>query len=109
MAENTSPKTHQNFIGGKWKDSISGQIYPVSNPAHTSQVIGKFQSSLPQDAENAIAAAHAASNDWAKMPAPQRGAILYKALEIFGRRARELAESITIEEGKPKPNIEEIR
>ena len=101
MTDNSSAKTHQNFIGGKWQDSVSGQVYPVANPAHTSQIVGNFQSSLPQDADNAIAAADAAAKDWAGMPAPQRGAILYKALEIFGRRAQELAESITMEEGKP--------
>jgi alpha-ketoglutaric semialdehyde dehydrogenase len=101
MTDNSSSKIHQNYIGGKWQDSISGQIYPVANPAHTSQVIGQFQSSLPQDAENAIAAAHAAAKDWANTPAPQRGAILYKALDIMGRRATEMAEAITIEEGKP--------
>jgi len=101
MTEQSSSRTHQNFIYGKWQDSISGQVYPVMNPAHTSQVIGRFQSSLPQDAENAIAAADAASKGWAGTPAPQRGAILYKALDIMGRRAKEMAEAITIEEGKP--------
>ena len=101
MTDISSPKTHQNFIGGKWQDSVSGQTYPVANPAHTSQVVGHFQSSLPQDAENAVHAAHAASKEWANMPAPQRGAILYKALDIMERRAQEMAESITIEEGKP--------
>ncbi|MCX8278150.1 MAG: aldehyde dehydrogenase family protein, partial [Dehalococcoidia bacterium] len=101
MTDNSSAKTHQNFIGGKWQDSISGQVYPVVNPAHTSQVIARFQSSLPQDAENAIAAADAASKGWAGTPAPQRGAILYKALDIMGRRAQEMAKAITIEEGKP--------
>jgi len=101
MTETSSSRIHQNFIGGKWQDSVSGQVYPVANPAHTDQVIGQFQSSLPQDAENAIAAADDASNDWGTMPAPQRGAILYKALDIMGRRAQEMAEAITIEEGKP--------
>ena len=101
MTEKSSSRTHQNFIGGKWQDSISGQVYPVTNPAHTSQVIGKFQSSLPQDAENAITAAHEASKTWASTSAPQRGAILYKALEVMVRRAQEMAEAITIEEGKP--------
>ena len=80
---------------------MSGQVYPVINPAHTSQLIGQFQSSLPLDAENAIAAAHAASKEWGNTPAPRRGAVLYKALDIMGRRAREMAKAITIEEGKP--------
>ncbi len=61
MTDNSSTRIHQNYIGGKWQDSVSGQIYPVSNPAHTSQVIGQFQSSLPQDAENAIASAQGAA------------------------------------------------
>jgi len=101
MTQDSASRTHQNFIGGKWQDSIFGQVYPVTNPAHTSQVIGQFQSSLPQDAENAIAAAHEASKGWGSTPAPQRGAILYKALEVMRRRAQEMAEAITIEEGKP--------
>jgi aldehyde dehydrogenase (NAD+) len=38
---------------------------------------------------------------WTNTPAPARANIIYKALEILGRRAQELAETITIEEGKP--------
>jgi acyl-CoA reductase-like NAD-dependent aldehyde dehydrogenase len=37
--------------------------------------------------------------EWANTPAPQCGAILYKALDIMGRRATEMIEAITIEEG----------
>jgi len=101
MSDNNEIKTYQNYIGGEWIDSTSGQTYPVANPAHTGQVVGNFQSSLPQDAENAVAAAHEATKVWGIMPAPQRGAILFKALEIMGRRADEMARAITIEEGKP--------
>ena len=101
MSDNNEIKTYQNYIGGEWIDSTSGQTYPVANPAHTGQVVGNFQSSLPQDAENAVAAAHDATKVWGIMPAPQRGAILFKALEIMGRRADEMARAITIEEGKP--------
>lgn len=101
MSDNNEIKTYQNYIGGEWIDSTSGQTYPVANPAHTGQVVGNFQSSLPQDAENAVAAAHEATKVWGTMPAPQRGAILFKALEIMGRRADEMARAITIEEGKP--------
>ena len=69
------------------------------NPTHTSQVIDSFQSSLPQDTENAIATAQSRSKEWVNTPAPLCGAILYKALDIMGRRAAEVAEAITIEEG----------
>ena len=101
MNDNSLRQTGQNYINGKWQDSISGQTYPITNPAKTSQIVGEFQSSLPQDAENAIAAASGAFKNWGNMPAPQRGAILYKALDIMDRRAGEMAETITLEEGKP--------
>lgn len=101
MSDNNEIKTYQNYIDGAWIDSTSGQTYPVANPAHTDQIVGNFQSSLPQDAENAVAAAHEATKVWGTMPAPQRGAILFKALEIMGCRADEMARAITIEEGKP--------
>ena len=101
MTENRTSRTYQNYIGGVWCDSVSGQLYPVVNPAHNTQVIGQFQASLPQDADNAIAAAGDAASGWASTPAPQRGAILYRALDIMARRAEELARAITLEEGKP--------
>jgi aldehyde dehydrogenase (NAD+) len=101
MTDHSTSRTNQNYIGGVWCDSISGQQYPVVNPAHNKQVIGQFQASLPQDAENAIAAASTAAKGWAGTPAPQRGAILYRVLDIMARRADELAKTITLEEGKP--------
>ena len=101
MTENRTSRTYQNYIGGVWCDSVSGQLYPVVNPAHNTRVIGQFQASLPQDADNAIAAAGDAASGWASTPAPQRGAILYRALDVMARRAEELAETITLEEGKP--------
>ena len=101
MTDHSISRTHQNYIGGMWCDSVSGQHYPIVNPAHTTQVAGQFQASLPQDAENAIAAASAAAKGWANTSAPQRGAILYRVLDVMARRADELAEAITLEEGKP--------
>jgi aldehyde dehydrogenase (NAD+) len=101
MTSNSIKQIHKNYIGGRWIDSVSGQHYPVVNPAHTSQVIGQFQASLPQDADNAITAATDAAQAWANTPAPQRGAALYKTLDIMALRTDELAKTITIEEGKP--------
>jgi aldehyde dehydrogenase (NAD+) len=101
MTDHSISRTHQNYIGGMWCDSVSGQHYPIVNPAHTTQVAGQFQASLPQDAENAIAAASAAAKGWANTSAPQRGAILYRVLDVMARRADELTVAITLEEGKP--------
>ena len=92
--------TYKNYIGGRWLPSESGEVYSISNPAHKSVTLGEFQRSTAADAQSAIAAAHDASEHWASTPAPARAAVLFKALEIIGRRSEELAESITAEEGK---------
>ena len=92
---------HKNYIGGKWVESVTGKTYPVHNPAHTDQVVGEFQTSGAEDTLTAVAAAKEGLVTWANTPAPARANIIYKALEILGRRAEELAETITIEEGKP--------
>ena len=92
---------HKNYIGGQWVESVSGRTYPVYNPAHKDQVVGEFQTSNAEDAGRAVTAAREALPEWANMPAPGRAAVLFKALEIMGRRAEEIAVAITTEEGKP--------
>ena len=92
--------TFNNYIGGRWVASESGNVYPITNPAHKSKILGEFQRSTAEDALRAIAAARDASELWASTPAPGRAAVLFKALEVLSRRSEELAESITAEEGK---------
>ena len=93
--------SYQNYIDGKWVDSASKREYPITNPAHKTQVIGNFQLSDIEDTDNAVESASKASSLWAHTTAPSRGQILYKSLEIFSRRFEELARTITEEEGKP--------
>ena len=106
----TTPATYRNFIGGQWVESVSGRTYPVANPAHKGTVLGEFQTSTPDDALQAVAAAKEALEGWANTPAPARAQVLFRALEIMGRRSDELARTITEEEGKPLPDAQgEIR
>ncbi len=92
-------KTHQNYIGGEWVNSVTGRTYQVHNPAHIDHVVGSFQTSDAEDALSAVAAAKKGLSVWSNTPAPARSSIIYKALEIMGRRVDELAQAITIEEG----------
>ena len=92
---------YKNYIGGQWVESASGRTYPVYNPAHKHEAVGEFQTSNVDDAAAAVAAARAALPGWANTPAPGRAAVLFRALEIMGRRADEIAAAITTEEGKP--------
>ncbi len=96
--------THRIFIDGQWVESASGRTYEITNPAHTDQVLGAVQAAVVPDAEAAVEAAHAALKAWAGTPAPQRGAILYKAFELLRDRQDEFARSITLEEGKTLPD-----
>ncbi len=86
---NPNKTTYQSYIGGEWVNSSSGETYETFNPAHTSEVVGTFQSCTVEDSEAAIAAAKAAAAGWANMPAPQRGSILLKSLAIMERRGEE--------------------
>ena len=92
---------YKNFIGGDWVESISGRRYPVFNPARKTESVGEFQTSTAEDATVAVEAARAALPGWANTPAPGRASVLFRALEIMGRRAGEIAQTITTEEGKP--------
>ncbi len=101
---------HRNFIGGQWVESVSGRTYPIANPAHKDRVLGEFQTSTPEDALQAVAAARQALEGWANTPAPARAQVLYRALDIMARRSDELARAITEEEGKPLPDAQgEVR
>ena len=91
----------KNFIAGKWVESNTGNTYQITNPARKSVVLGSFQSSNKIDAERAVVAAEDALRAWADTPAPSRASVLFKALEIMGKRSDEIAQSITDEEGKP--------
>src|ERR687892_726463 len=97
----TQVSTYQNYIGGQWLESESGRTYQITNPAHKSSIVGQFQVSTPEDALRAVAAAQEALQGWADTPAPVRAQVLYRALDIMGQRADEIARTITIEEGKP--------
>ena len=97
----TQITTHKNFIGGQWQESVSGRTYQVYNPARKTETVGQFQTSNLEDTAAAVAAAKEAAAGWANTPAPVRAGVLFKAIEIMGRRADEIARTITTEEGKP--------
>jgi aldehyde dehydrogenase (NAD+) len=97
----TGRSAYKNFIGGKWVESVSGRTYPVYNPAKKTESVGEFQTSNADDAAAAVAAAKQGLAAWANTPAPGRAAVLFRALDVLGRRGDEIARTITTEEGKP--------
>ncbi|MHB1325638.1 MAG: aldehyde dehydrogenase family protein [Thermoleophilia bacterium] len=91
---------YQNYIGGNWIDSASGETFANTNPADTDDVVGQFQSSTAEDARAAIDAAEAARAEWRATSAPKRGEILARAARLIEADAARIAEELTREEGK---------
>jgi aldehyde dehydrogenase (NAD+) len=91
---------HGNFIGGEWVPARSGRTFDDKNPADTSETLGSFADSGPEDVEGAVAAAREAYPAWKDLPAPKRGEILYRAAEILVRRKEDFARDMTREMGK---------
>ncbi|MDI3341879.1 MAG: aldehyde dehydrogenase family protein, partial [Sphaerobacter sp.] len=100
MSAQTSARPYRNYIGGEWVLPAGAELRPNQNPADTREVLGEFPRSGEQDVERAVEAAAAALPAWRRTPAPQRSAILIKAAEILERRAQEIGEALTREEGK---------
>lgn len=88
------------YIGGSWQSSNDTESIFVENPA-TGHVLAEISSATVQDGLAALAAADAASPDWARTPARERGEILRRAFDTLIERADYFATLITLEMGKP--------
>ncbi|MFC5973667.1 aldehyde dehydrogenase family protein [Halomarina salina] len=92
--------TQQNYVNGEWSDSENGETFECTDPAAPDEVVAEYQRSTAADVESAVEAAADASEEWATMPAPQRGAILREAAANLAERKEELTQLLVREEGK---------
>lgn len=90
----------QNFINGRWVDARSGKTFENRNPAHKSEVIGKYPDSSAGDVADAVGAAEKAFASWRLVPAPRRGEMLFRVGEILKSRKEDIAKVMTREMGK---------
>jgi acyl-CoA reductase-like NAD-dependent aldehyde dehydrogenase len=90
----------QNFIGGQWRASRSGETFASTNPARTREVIGYYQKSSVADLDDAVEAAVKAQRGWAATPDPERGEVLLRMARLLEERKEELAALMTREMGK---------
>ncbi|MCG7346464.1 aldehyde dehydrogenase family protein [Sporosarcina sp. ACRSL] len=91
---------YQNYINGEWVSSTTGELYESTNPARTSEVLGRFPKSSVEDVRYAIAKAKEAFPAWANTPAPVRGEVIFKLINLLEEQKEELAVIITKEVGK---------
>ncbi|HZI47785.1 MAG TPA: aldehyde dehydrogenase family protein [Pyrinomonadaceae bacterium] len=96
----TRVNSYQNFIGGCWVSSNSGEWIENRNPADTRDLVGRFPQSTARDVDAAVAAAKEAFDGWRRTPAPKRAEILFRAGEILIRDKEKYTRDMTREMGK---------
>lgn len=88
------------YIDGEWCHALSGEMYPVYNPA-TSELVDTVARGGEDDTKSAIMAAKSAFSSWSKLPAKERSYFLKKVADILRGKVNDLAKLITTEMGKP--------
>ncbi len=88
------------FVGGEWYHPDGKRIVRNLNPADPNDVIAEFPSATAADTVKAIETAKAAQRAWRNTPGPERGRVMWRAADIARRRAEEIAQTMTREEGK---------
>jgi len=91
---------HPMIINGKFVAAKDNQTYPLYNPANGEQ-IATISDGGEAETHAAITAAEKAFPLWSKLPAKERGVLLYKAEKLIKDNVDELARLITLENGKP--------
>src|SRR5699024_5645599 len=92
-------KNLKNYVNGKWVEPKGNETQPVYNPA-TGEVIAHVPISTSSDVDNAIQLANEAYQEWKEVPVPKRARLMFKLQGILVDHWDELAEIITIENGK---------
>jgi succinate-semialdehyde dehydrogenase / glutarate-semialdehyde dehydrogenase len=88
------------YIGGEWTASTGTQDFAVLDPADNSE-IARVPNLGADDAQRAIAAAHAALPAWRAKTGKERAAILRRWYDLIVANADDLAAIMTAEQGKP--------
>ena len=91
----------KNYIKGRWIESKEKETIDVINPANQ-EVLARvpFGVKTASDAEDAVAAASEALNEWRHMPVMRRVQPLYKLKLLLEAHTEEIARLITLECGK---------
>jgi aldehyde dehydrogenase (NAD+) len=92
--------TYSSLIAGAWLGGKAAS-FETRNPAHPDQVVGTYAAATMADVDAAGAAARSAQLLWGARTAVDRGAVVAKFLDAVEAKGAEIAEAITLEQGKP--------
>ncbi|MBA2347778.1 MAG: aldehyde dehydrogenase family protein, partial [Solirubrobacterales bacterium] len=87
------------FLGGSWRKATGGGTLDVIDPS-TEEVLCAVADATPEDAMEALAAAHDAFASWKDSAPRDRADILHTAYDLVMERVDELALLMTLEMGK---------
>lgn len=88
------------FINGQWQGAATQ--FAVVNPANQQQ-LALVSDATAEMAEQAVAAAAEAFQTWSKTTAAHRATILRRWFDLMMQHQDQLAEILTLEQGKPLP------
>lgn len=88
------------YIGGEWRKPAVSNDFPVIDPS-TEEPCAVISLGGEADTEAAVAAARSAFDAWSVTSKSERLALVERILEIYGRRAQEMAQAISLEMGSP--------
>lgn len=90
------------LIDGKFVNSVSGKTFDTFNPA-TEEKITSVQEADKADVDKAVRAARRAFDHgpWRRMPASERGRLMYKLGDLIEKNFDELSALESLDNGKP--------
>ncbi|KOS62158.1 NAD-dependent succinate-semialdehyde dehydrogenase [Lysinibacillus agricola] len=89
------------YINGEWRDT--GNKLDVTNPA-TGEIIRTVATGGKTETKEAIESAKRAFEFWGKTTGNERSNYLFQVVQLMKEKTKELAETITLENGKPLPD-----
>lgn len=104
------PLHHQHlFIGGDWVAPASSKRFEVFN-ASTEELLGSTPEGVEADIDRAVAAARQALTDspWARYSPAERGAALGRFADALEKRAPQLAQTVSQQNGMPITTAEQL-
>src|SRR5436190_4033207 len=94
-------KPRRMLIGSEWREAASGEWIETPDPA-TGKTIGRFPAGGAADVDAAVVAARKAfKGAWKNLTPYERGRLMQKVASGIEKYADELAQLITLDNGKP--------
>ena len=94
------PEKIELLINGQWRQGSEGKNQPLINPA-TEEVITDVPHASADDLEEALATSAEGFRVWRDTPAISRQAVMEKAARLMEERIDTIAQTLTMEMGKP--------